>query len=674
MEEARKLAVEVIAKLAKDAVSFLVTKAKDFYVDLDNKEQIDVGEAYENYLTKLYDTYSVSKTILYDDKPRPLSSFYVPADLSSSKSLLISEAERHRESGFDYTISKDTKRKKITYSTRNISDVFSDVSKLIVTGIGGMGKTMLMKHFCSCSIMDGYKIPVFISLRRFNNVDIKEKSLEKLIYDQLNTFGFTLDYKYFEYSLCGDRYLFLFDGFDEINDEKKSVLSFGITDFAKRYSNNLFVISSRQIDGIYGWQDFTITSICPMTLEQTVQLIWKLDFEYELKKRFIDELTGKIYDKYTAFASVPLLLSILFLTYVSHTKLPETLNEFYERAFETLLFKHDRRKIGFERIFHSRLTYEAFRKVFLCFCFMTYFKERYSFSYRTLAIFLSNASQKLQIEFDVDAYISDLVDITCMLIHDGQEYIFLHRSFQEYFTAVFVSQKTDEVQSKLCSSYLERKNELLHLYSDRIGERYIDEKNVVGSQYRIYTPYSYYDDLKNSMGFMAILYSVEPDRFESIVGVPIIQKIYKIYQNNNKNLAHTTRAAFSILNLFMKHEMVYFDSDMGLSNYEISVLQIVYDQNDKDYRRLVMENEDLAKQINNHEQIIDYLIDFDDIDKSTFLYCHYINIKDEEIRKTIQDTTLSIVWLCAKAIARYEIISQNKDTDKSFDELLDDFI
>ena len=78
MEEARKLLSDVITKLAQSAAQSIADKAKDYFVDRENKEQIDTKSAYEDYLTKVYDTYSKSRTIVYGDKEKELSSFFVP--------------------------------------------------------------------------------------------------------------------------------------------------------------------------------------------------------------------------------------------------------------------------------------------------------------------------------------------------------------------------------------------------------------------------------------------------------------------------------------------------------------------------------------------------------------------------------------------------------------------
>ena len=647
MDEAKEFLAEVIKKLAVNAAQAIYEKAKNYLVDRELKDQVDIGSAYERYLEKTYDTYSKSKTILYDDKPEKISSFYIPADLLEWTSW---KTGKKRKTTVD--------RGKSKISTKNIEDLFEFTNKVIITGIGGMGKTMLMKHFCFSGIEKGFCIPVFISLRRFNNVSLEDMPLEKLIFDQLKIFGFELDYKYFEYSLEGSRYMFLFDGYDELNEAKRATLSYELSDFAKRYSENVIVISSRKIDDIYSLEDFTIYSLCPMTREQTTQLIWKLDFDYESKKRFINELNDTLYDKYMSFVSVPLLLSILFLTYVTHTKLPETLNEFYEKAFETLLFKHDRLKMGFDRVFKTKLSYEMFRKVFLYFCFFTYFKEMYSFTYRLLADILSNVAQTLNMELDIDAYINDLVDISCMLILDGQEYVFLHRSFQEYFAAVFVSKKNDEKQSSLCSAFInkgEKQRFLTHRLDKIVYQHYLSEH--VNSTYQ--GPNERYID------FLNMLNSVEPERFESIVLIPIARKIYKVYQDKNENLLLTAKEFFNIISdkaSITIEKNINVDIARPVSFNELTVIFFFYNPKNELMMKNIMRDQSISRQAQ-APITIETIADF-------------LGIKPDpsKIYGSLASSVNLMLRSIAIAIVRFKDINKQNRHGKDLDEALYKFI
>ena len=64
--------------------------------------------------------------------------------------------------------------------------------------------------------------------------------------------------------------------------------------------------------------------------------IKKLEFDEVVKDTFYKELDRTLYDKYESFASNPLLLNIMLLTFQKHASIPERLNDFYDEAFVTL--------------------------------------------------------------------------------------------------------------------------------------------------------------------------------------------------------------------------------------------------------------------------------------------------------------------------------------------------
>ena len=53
------------------------------------------------------------------------------------------------------------------------------------------------------------------------------------------------------------------------------------------------------------------------------------------------------------------------------------------------------------------------------------------------------------IGFDPDNFIFDLENAVCLMHKDGLEYVFSHRSFQEYFSAIFLKELPDHQMQKL---------------------------------------------------------------------------------------------------------------------------------------------------------------------------------------------------------------------------------
>jgi hypothetical protein len=67
--------------------------------------------------------------------------------------------------------------------------------------------------------------------------------------------------------------------------------------------------------------------------------------------------------------------------------------------------------------------------------------------------FIQKAKQTLGFDFKPDDYLFDLTSAACLLVEDGLEIAFSHRSFQEYFVARHISQATPDVQVRLIERY-----------------------------------------------------------------------------------------------------------------------------------------------------------------------------------------------------------------------------
>jgi hypothetical protein len=91
------------------------------------------------------------------------------------------------------------------------------------------------------------------------------------------------------------------------------------------------------------------------------------------------------------------------------------------------------------------LALDDFKRLFAYFCMITYMREVSTFSESKALELIQLSIDSSQIEVDKVLFRNDLTESTCMLILDGLDYTFSHRSFQEYFSAYFLSHvKTDE--------------------------------------------------------------------------------------------------------------------------------------------------------------------------------------------------------------------------------------
>lgn len=196
------------------------------------------------------------------------------------------------------------------------------------------------------------------------------------------------------------------------------------------------------------------------------------------------------FEKHRSFAENPLLLSMMFLTFMQNNSIPNHLVEFYEKAFQALYNHHDSRDKGiYKREFScNELDETGFKRIFSRFCFQSYFKETYEFTEKELTNYLEDSIKKLGYTVDAVNYLKDLHDVVCLIIREGNSYRFAHRSFQTYFAAHYTSNSlTDEQQEKVFDRVLD---------SRHVSSFYI-------SPY-LYPVYSVYFDM---------LFQIEPQRF-----------------------------------------------------------------------------------------------------------------------------------------------------------------
>ena len=114
---------------------------------------------------------------------------------------------------------------------------------------------------------------------------------------------FKLERKYFDYSLETGCYVILLDGFDEVKNEISNQVTSQIFNLSEKYPDNHYILSSRPLDEFVGWNQFEELYSNPLSKEQALSLIKKIEYDQNIKEKFYKELDEYLYDKYETFAS-----------------------------------------------------------------------------------------------------------------------------------------------------------------------------------------------------------------------------------------------------------------------------------------------------------------------------------------------------------------------------------
>ncbi len=428
-------------KVYEHAIDQIIDNLFDFGEKIVDNTNILTKAAYKKYLTNAYKYYNSIKTIATGSQPRSIIGYdniYIQPNLLYNGKKII--------------------------TTKTISNLIDAIGgkHILIIGSGGMGKSMLMRYLFLNTINKANYIPVLIELRKINKQPTNERLIETLICDSLNNFGAKLSVEQLEFSLEKTKYLFLLDGLDEVPEIIMAGVVEAIQCFSGKYPEHCYIITSRRLKNqvIHHFQTFKTLETCPLTNEQACTLIRKIpeSNDLDLQERavsFCQQLNYELFETHYSFASNPLLLTMMFLTFIDNNSIPNHEAEFYENAYVALYNRHDVvNKVNYIREFKSNnLSRTDFKSLFSRFCFCSYLNNQYEFTVSDIIKQFEESIEKLHLNVNALDYLSDIVQIVCLIVEDGRDYRFVHRSFQTYFAACYTKELTDASQKEIYAKY-----------------------------------------------------------------------------------------------------------------------------------------------------------------------------------------------------------------------------
>jgi NACHT domain len=343
------------------------------------------------------------------------------------------------------------------FETINEIDLIENIKpgcRIVVSALAGRGKSVLMKYIALSKYhAPTGSIPLFLELRQINNISSKDF----LVYLH-NSYKGTkrLSYNAFLDYLKSGAFLLILDGFDEVSPDNRNQIEKQILDISIEYPKSSIIVSGRPDEKFNSWENFHHFKICPMTLGQVEQLIKLLDYDKPTKLKFLKQVKTRLFKSHESFLSTPLLATLMLLTFDQYADIPDKIHIFYDNAFETLFRKHDAMKEQYVRSTRSNLPVDVFRKVFSAFCAISYSESRFSFSREQLISDISKSLNYYENPCKPEQFLFDLVESVCLIQLEGFEYHFVHRSFQEYFCALFLAHSNSDTRSKFLSESLGR--------------------------------------------------------------------------------------------------------------------------------------------------------------------------------------------------------------------------
>lgn len=424
----------VVAIDYSQIVSDLVARATQNLADsllkqgakqLDNF-RLRLGSTFTRYLDSSLRLRSQVKTILYRTEPQPIYDFYVPQDVSSAHTSLFNVS---------------------------IRSLLEETSRVIITGTGGSGKSMLMRHLFIDTMRSTDYVPLFIELRSVNE---NGTTVADLIDREVDLGDINLPPDAIRRGFDKKTFLLILDGLDEVIPAKRDAVAKEIRDLARKYDKLPIVISSRPDERFVGWEAFTEYKVQPLTLDKIRDLLAKLRYDEGAKVRFLADIEASLFETHRSFLSNPLLLTLMLLSYSFHASVPSKRHQFYGEIFETMWSQHDASKDGFKRYRLTSVDKDDYIRILEAFAFQTYLDSAISFDRHKAAEYLDKSKQIQQINFESEGFLDDLIKNVCILVVDGVNLTYTHRSFQEYYAARFVRFLKPGVREKMMAAVAAR--------------------------------------------------------------------------------------------------------------------------------------------------------------------------------------------------------------------------
>lgn len=436
--------------------------------DLTSKNTIDYIHYLDIYLNTKY--LSFSKLIpLALKEQRNLEDIYYPLTLESTNSN-----------------EKDTIEK---ISKLDINTFFKKSSNILIEDSAGMGKSTLLKIL----FIDYFKniknqkkveyIPFFIELRRYS----KDESMEEFLLRHfllLSNQDSLSNYEHIKTLFLNSKFIFFFDGFDEISPTKKTEILNEILRFTNKYSNNFYILSSRTEIGLDSFSTFYKYKIESLKFEEGMQLLKKYIAENK-DKEFYRQLKSNR-ESLETFLETPLLASLIYRAYIYKQDIPTNKVDLYTRVYHALFEEHDANsKENFSRGgMISKITLDNFLNEFAFKNWKSLNVEYDEFDFlENLKVIIQNHNIPLE-PFHLSKI---LTEKTCLFGTNGNQYFWSHKSMQEYFIAKKINthKKKEEIIDILLKNASKYINVLSFLYElettlvrSKIYKTLLDEFNM----------------------------------------------------------------------------------------------------------------------------------------------------------------------------------------------------
>jgi len=305
---------------------------------------------------------------------------------------------------------------------------------VLIEGGPGQGKSLFLRHLCLQEARGGGLIPIFVE---FRNLSFK-RSLKAELIESIQEWGIAIDESLFDYLARSERIVYLLDGFDEIPSHARPKVARELESIAKSFPELRVIVSSRPNAGMGASVYYHKFKIAPLSQKKQSDFINHIYSDKGQAQATITVLEDSAF--IAEVTNTPLLLTLFAITYNARQFRPDSISEFYNLIFPTMLYRHDRMKLGYERERKAGLTDYQMQRLFDTLSFISLKNDMTRFSAANFRRFIETSTKIERLNQDIeDKLIDDITSITALIIPDGfDQFSYTHKSIQEYFAAAFI--------------------------------------------------------------------------------------------------------------------------------------------------------------------------------------------------------------------------------------------
>lgn len=405
---------EIIASKAKQFVQKLLK-----YI-VTEKELKELEEMQQEYLKNCYEKNRYMNTIVLRGQEKTIEELYIPLTLINRVNI-----------------------RDIFFIDENGMDIFQKNNKILIVDNTGMGKSTIVKYFTMLNFQNIDRMPVVIELRNLKEVN----SIEEYIQKEMSSIHREFPLQYVKDLLNGGDFIICFDGFDEVAESERECVIKMVKNFVAKANNNIFVLTSREDSALASFGEFKEFHIQKLKKEEAYQLIQKYSEadEYPNSVEIGQELINKLKTEndismLTEFLSNPLMVSLLYKTYLRYRNIPNKKHLFYKRVYTVLYEEHDLTKNGYQHTKKSGLDIEEMKTVLSYLGWYFVKNEIVECTEKELINIIEKVLKRVFRDKKVRAidFLEDILQAVPFFIKEGEYCRWTHKSFSEYFAACFI--------------------------------------------------------------------------------------------------------------------------------------------------------------------------------------------------------------------------------------------